>query len=83
MELKLPPVYVKSELFIPRELTEELIADFRMPIEYRFTKQKLKAIAKKRVKIPDKLDFIVIDPGHGGPDPPSANQQGSSSRANH
>ena len=69
MELKLPPVYVKSELFIPRELTEELIADFRMPIEYRFAKQKLKAVAKKRVKIPDKLDFIVIDPGHGGKDP--------------
>ena len=69
MELKLPPVYVKSELFIPRELTEELIADFRMPIEYRFTQEKLKAVAKKKLQLPEKLDFIVIDPGHGGKDP--------------
>lgn len=69
MEIKLPPVYVKSELFIPRELTEELIADFRMPIAYKFSKEKLTTVRKDIQKLPDKLDFIVLDPGHGGKDP--------------
>ncbi len=79
-QLQYGPTIQNNVIYLPRELVEELFTEFQLPIQYRFKENKVATIPKAaptadQKKSPDiaprkaKLDFIVIDPGHGGKDP--------------
>lgn len=73
--LKEPAIYYRNRVFLSKELTEELISEFNIPVKYGFKKDRL-VIKEDSSRPPPSaharkthLDFIVIDPGHGGKDP--------------
>ncbi|MDH5716776.1 MAG: N-acetylmuramoyl-L-alanine amidase [Spirochaetia bacterium] len=73
------PIYKDEKIFLPLEFTEELFSELNFNINYKFDSEEIKiedeAIAGNDekdfslTKNYDKLDFIIIDPGHGGKDP--------------
>ena len=68
--LEYPPVFYKNEIYLPRALVEELFTDLGLSVKFNFSKENLFV---KQESAPEKtrlnLDFIMIDPGHGGKDP--------------
>jgi N-acetylmuramoyl-L-alanine amidase len=68
--LKDPPVFYKNDLYLPRELVEEIITELSIPVNFKFEEKNLKVQEDKPVhRAKAGLDFIMIDPGHGGKDP--------------
>lgn len=69
--LRLAPVYRKGYLYMPEELAEEVISEFSLPLKYTIKKDKVVTDRVEAKVVPQSkgLDFIVIDPGHGGHDP--------------
>lgn len=67
-ELDEPGAIDDDGLFFSREFVEELITELRLPVAYRFKANNLLIVrARERQSMP-KLDFVVIDAGHGGKD---------------
>lgn len=71
-----PMILHKGKVMLSQAMIEELMTEFGLKVNYRFSKQKL--IVKKRKQEPKPnvhrnaktgLDFIVLDAGHGGHDP--------------
>ena len=73
--LQYPPIIKNSTVFLPIGLTEELLSELNIPVKYRYDGNGIDVVpvtpVSPRFKKGDtiKLDFIVIDPGHGGKDP--------------
>lgn len=68
--LDFAPVFQKNNLYIPRPLVEELFTDLAIPVSFRFDDKSITVREEtKSKKALSGLDFIVIDPGHGGKDP--------------
>lgn len=65
------PVLYKNEIYLPRALVEELFTEFKLPLKYAFGDKRVDYKETPAIRGPLKvqLDFIVIDPGHGGKDP--------------
>jgi len=68
--LEFAPVYHKNDIYLPRPLVEEVFTELALPVSYKFEKKNITVVdePKMDVKI-NGIDFIVIDPGHGGRDP--------------
>jgi len=68
--LEYPPVFDSGNLYIPSALAEELFTGLGLPVHYSFQKKKVQVKSEKSGNTPNgSLDFIMIDPGHGGKDP--------------
>lgn len=64
------PVYHKNDVYMPRQLVEELFTELGLTIRYKFEEKNVAVQEdEKKVNSGGGLDFIVIDPGHGGKDP--------------
>lgn len=71
-KLTAPPLYKKGVHLIPKELAEEILTEFNIPVKYIFRKNKINIEKDAQPEFTRKqggLDFIVIDAGHGGKDP--------------
>lgn len=55
-------------MFFSREFIEEILTELSLPVSYRFTKSHLIIVRDKQRELPQTLDFIIIDAGHGGKD---------------
>ncbi|MFO1469781.1 MAG: N-acetylmuramoyl-L-alanine amidase [Turneriella sp.] len=55
-------------LFFSREFVEEILTELSLPVSYRFTKKQLLIVRDKQRDVGQKLDFVIIDAGHGGKD---------------
>jgi len=65
-----PVIIRESKIYISQNMTEELFSELNIPLKYRFTAGELLIdYQKKRSTFESRLEFIVIDPGHGGKDP--------------
>ncbi|MDH5721323.1 MAG: N-acetylmuramoyl-L-alanine amidase [Spirochaetia bacterium] len=84
--LKSSPIYHEDTVLIPLELAEELFSELDLKIRYKFNTDKINIQTsdtfqtqnqeKSDFRAKQTLDFIVIDPGHGGYDPGAfANQK--------
>lgn len=70
VSLNLPPLVHQGAVYLPRSLVEELFTEFQLPIKYKFEESRVETVkAQPLRRLQTKLDFIVIDPGHGGRDP--------------
>lgn len=61
-------VHHGTGLFFSREFVEEILTELSLPVSYRFTKKQLLIVRDKQRDVGQKLDFVIIDAGHGGKD---------------
>jgi len=67
-ELEGKGVVEDNGLFFSREFVEEILTELSLPVSYRFTKKHLLIVRDKQRDVGQKLDFVIIDAGHGGKD---------------
>lgn len=67
-ELEEKGVIEDDGLFFSREFVEEILGELSLPVSYRFTQAHLIIVREKQRDSGQKLDFIIIDAGHGGKD---------------
>ncbi len=67
-ELEAKGVLEDDGLFFSREFVEEILTELSLPVSYRFTKNQLLIVRDKKREAGQKLDFVIIDAGHGGRD---------------
>jgi len=67
-ELEGKGVVEDNGLFFSREFVEEILTELSLPVSYRFTKKQLLIVRDKQRDVGQKLDFVIIDAGHGGKD---------------
>jgi N-acetylmuramoyl-L-alanine amidase len=58
----------KNGLFFSREFVEEILTELSVAVSYRFSRNRLLVVRDKIRENAEKLDFIIIDAGHGGKD---------------
>jgi len=64
------PVYQKNDVYMPRTLVEDLFTELDLSISYKFDNKKVTVREEShKMRSNAGIDFIVIDPGHGGKDP--------------
>ncbi|MES0488812.1 MAG: N-acetylmuramoyl-L-alanine amidase [Leptospirales bacterium] len=73
-QLQYPPIIKNSVVYLPIGLTEELLSELNIPVKYRYDGNDIDVVTvtptpRFRAGEKIKLDFIVLDPGHGGKDP--------------
>ncbi len=81
-KLSKPPIYYNDQIYLPLELSEQLREKFRLKKEKNHTPPTVRDVDKTPKKISSKtlgkqknlpknkkIDFIVLDAGHGGKDP--------------
>lgn len=67
-ELENKGVVEDDGLFFSREFVEEILTELSLPVSYRFTAKQLLIVRDKQRDVGQKLDFVIIDAGHGGKD---------------
>lgn len=55
-------------IYFSREFVEEILTELALPVSYRFQKNNLTVVREKVREGVPKLDFIIVDAGHGGRD---------------
>ena len=58
----------QNGLFFSREFVEEILTELSVAVSYRFSKNRLLVVRDKIRENAERLDFIIIDAGHGGKD---------------
>ena len=81
-KIPLPIIQKDERIFVPPDLVESIflyiLKDYEVDYEYR--ESELSFFQKKREDIPETLDTIVIDPGHGGKDPGTNDADGTTEK---
>ena len=67
--IEYPPVFYRGKIYLPKPLVEELFTELKIPVKYKFDTQKIYVQKDTQTHKPGGLDFIILDPGHGGKDP--------------
>jgi len=67
--LNYPPVIYRKKVYLPAQIAEDLLSELRVPVKYKYENKKIHVEKIKTTKRSNKLQFILIDPGHGGRDP--------------
>ena len=67
-ELDEPGAIDDDGLFFSREFVEEILTELSVPVSYRFDRNNLLVVRAAARATKPKLDFVVIDAGHGGKD---------------
>ena len=67
-ELEGKGVIEDEGLFFSREFVEEILTELSLPVSYRFQRDSLLIVRDKERETGQRLDFIIIDAGHGGKD---------------
>lgn len=71
--LQSPPLNRQGEFYLPEENLEEILTELGLPVHYRIKKEGVLFKNDPPKNTPKssggRLEFIMIDPGHGGKDP--------------
>lgn len=67
-ELDRPGAIDDEGLFLSREFVEEILTELSVPVAYRFDRNNLLVVRAATRAAGPRLDFVVIDAGHGGKD---------------
>jgi N-acetylmuramoyl-L-alanine amidase len=68
VELDEPGAIDADGLFFSREFVEEILSELNVPVSYRFDHDHLTIVRAAARPSRMRLDFVVIDAGHGGKD---------------